>query len=118
MQIPPQPPIQLIAFALQRDDDPLAPSDQQAVFDLHQISPAPSYKGKSNNTAERLELTFTRQADTLHWDAQLDVYDAYRNPETFYYADLPLDPTQPITTPLFGDVVRDGHDFRQILITE
>ncbi len=116
--LPETPPRQLQASIHQVDLDPLATSNQRAFFQITRNAASTDYFGRTAPAGIRLELTFKPAATPNNWNAKLDVWDAYRHPETFTYSNVFVDPLNPFDTGLFGDVIISGRDFRRIQVAE
>lgn len=112
-----QPP-EVNAFVHFLDADPLAPGDQVASFQL-QWEPTPKrYAGRSTPDSTHLELVMQQTANPNVYNAILNVWDPFRNPESFLFFGIFVDPAKPFATANFGEVVISGLDFRVIQVLE
>lgn len=116
--LPPSPPTQLNTFVDFVDLDPVAPGQQTASFQSLWNSNDEQYFGRSAPSGDRLELTFARQTNPDLWAATLAVFDSFRDPEVFFYPNIPVDPDLPFDSGRFGDVALSGTDFRVVQIME
>ena len=115
---PPTLPLQLQASVSDKDYDPLAWREDSQRFPLQKIPGQNAYFGRSAPAGDRYELTLTRLADPNYWNLTLDIFDPYRQPETFSFPNRYVDSSKPFDTHLIYEEHIPGLDFRALRILE
>lgn len=110
-------PRRLNSMARWIDLDPLAPTDMAAYIDLQPTGPPWSYAGANPPTGYRLELECFRSVPPVLWSVVYRIYDPYRNPETFGWSNIYVDPDKPFDTGLLLHVFIAGSDYRMARVT-
>lgn len=104
-------------FARWTDLDPEAPGNQYAYFRMHWIAPKPLFRGSTSPAGDRLLVELQKNKVGPYWKITLKIYDPYRDPETFAWEDIYVDPTKPFDTRMLSDVHVPCKDFRYVRIT-
>lgn len=118
-QPPPGDPAPILnGYARWTDLDPEAPIDVAIYTPMPHLGAGWVWRGSVTKGTVTLQITLSRLIAPQPWAIQIDVWDQWRNPETYIWMPLVIQLEPAINTRLQTFVHLPGLDFRQARVTQ